>query len=65
MGNESWTIVQIDEEWADLRQGEYVYCVPVSQLPQGATEGDRVRAPSSSGSGVTRWVSDETRARSA
>lgn len=65
MGGESWTIERIDEKWADLRQGDYVYCVPLSQLPEDVDEGDRLRAPSASGSGASRWVSDERTARSA
>lgn len=65
MGDESWTIERIDDEWADLRQGDYVYCVPISELPQDVDKGDRLRAPSSSGSGGSRWVTADRKVRSA
>lgn len=65
MGDESWTIERIDNEWADLRQGDYVYCVPLSELPEGVEQGDRLRAPSASGSGGGRWRSAERTARTA
>lgn len=65
MGDESWRIERIDEDWADLRQGDYVYCVPVSELPQDVQEGDSLRAPNASGSGATNWVSEGPRVRTA
>lgn len=65
MGDESWTIERIDDEWADLRQGDYVYCVPVSELPQDVEQGDRLRAPNASGSGSSRWVMADPKVRSA
>ena len=63
MGGESWTIERIDDEWADLRQGDYLYCVPLSQLPDDVEEGDRLRAPNSSASGASRWVADGQKTR--
>ncbi len=65
MGDESWTIERIDDDWADLRQGDYVYCVPLSDLPQGVEQGDRLRARSASGSGSARWVTEDRRAKTA
>lgn len=65
MGNETWTIERIENEWADLRQGEYLYCVPVSQLPRNVEVGDRLTAPRSTGSGPSRWTEEEPRAKSA
>lgn len=65
MGNESWTIERIDDGWADLRQGEFLYCVPVSDLPQNVKQGDRLRAPSGSSTGTSRWVTEGPKVRTA
>lgn len=65
MGDESWTIERIEDDWADLRQGDYVYCVPLSDLPQGVEQGDRLQARSASGSGSARWVPEDRKAKTA
>lgn len=65
MGNESWIIERINDEWADLRQGDFLYCVPVSELPQNAEQGDRLRAPNGSGAGGSRWVTEGPKVKTA
>lgn len=48
--DDGWTVSEIHGRWAVLRQGSFLYSVPVDRLPSGLSRGTELRAEGS-GSG--------------